>query len=228
MTWRLASSLLTLRAQLDVIAPNRSKASDGSVGDAAHFATGAASDHNPWCDGNVVTAIDITHDPAHGCDVWAIAQSLAASRDDRLKYLIYTGGVGGAPGILSATVSPWTWRPRSSDDHPHHLHISVNTGCGQYDSTAPWTLTKAAPKAPRPAPRVPAYPGLSRPSSRVSGATRAYQARLSARGWSVTVDGVHGPATTKILKAFQREKGLKPVDGIGGPKTWIALFTTTR
>lgn len=82
----------------------------------------------------------------------------------------------------------------------------------------------AKAKAPsRPAPALPPYPGISRPSSRVSGATRAFQARLKARGWRVTADGIHGPATTAALRAFQKEKGLT-VDGVGGPATWRALW----
>ena len=156
MKYRLATSLVKLRDQINVLAPRRSTASDGWIGDASHFAQGDASDHNPWIvlDGmGVVTAIDITHDPANGCDVMVIAKAIAASRDPRLKYFIYTGGVGGQPGILSATVSPWTWRTRAADDHPHHLHISVN---GNHNSAAAWSITaKTVPPmkpAPKPAP----------------------------------------------------------------------------
>lgn len=78
--------------------------------------------------------------------------------------------------------------------------------------------------ASKPAPGLPAFPGVSRPSSRVSGATRAFQTRLKARGWVITVDGVHGNATTAIIRRFQTEKHLRPVDGIGGPATWVALW----
>jgi hypothetical protein len=67
MAWRPAKSLIQLRDQINQIAPNRSKASDGTIGDAAHASR--ASDHNPWVregDAGVVTAIDITHDPDDG------------------------------------------------------------------------------------------------------------------------------------------------------------------
>lgn len=80
----------------------------------------------------------------------------------------------------------------------------------------------AKPK-PKPKPGLPAFPGVSRPSSRVNGATRAVQARLRARGWKIGVDGKHGPETTRVIKAFQKSKGLQ-VDGIAGPKTWAALW----
>ena len=145
MAYRLAKSLVKLRDQINAIAPVRSKASDGWIGDASHFATGSASDHNPWISFGgigIVTGMDITHDPTHGCDVWEIAQAIAASKDSRLKYLIYTGGVGGKPGILSQTVSPWKWRERMSDDHPHHLHISVNSNSGDFDNTKSWSLSR--------------------------------------------------------------------------------------
>lgn len=144
MAYRLARSLEKLVSQVNALAPNRSKRSDGWIGDASHFATGSSSDHNPWIKRSgvgIVTAVDITHDPAHGCDVFEIAKSIAASRDRRLKYMIYTGGAGGRPGILSRTVSPWTWRVRASDDHPHHLHISANSDAASYDSTAAWSIS---------------------------------------------------------------------------------------
>jgi len=151
MAYRLARSLETLRDQINAAAPNRSKASDGWIGDASHFRTGSASDHNPWITlggVGIVTAFDITHDPRNGCDVMAIANAIVASRDRRLKYLIYTGGSGGNPGILSSTVSPWKWRTRASDDHPHHLHISVDSDAADFDSRAAWALPGAITPPP--------------------------------------------------------------------------------
>lgn len=64
---------------------------------------------------------------------------------------------------------------------------------------------------------VPAYPGTG---------IRAYQAKLIARGWNLGpagADGKLGPTTTRVLKAFQSEKGLTP-DGQPGPMTWTALY----
>lgn len=52
----------------------------------------------------------------------------------------------------------------------------------------------------------------------------AVQQRLAARGWTITVDGDFGPATEKIVIAFQKEKGLTP-DGIVGPLTWYKMWT---
>ena len=65
MSWRLARSLAVLRSQINDLSPNRSKISDGTIGNQEHASR--VSDHNPNAAG-VVTAMDITHDPQHGID----------------------------------------------------------------------------------------------------------------------------------------------------------------
>ncbi len=81
------------------------------------------------------------------------------------------------------------------------------------------------PPAPKPlVVKIPPYPGVTRQGMRNSSVTWAYQQRLKDRGWRIVVDGDHSDRTTKVLKAFQDEKGLV-VDGIGGPATWRALWT---
>lgn len=52
----------------------------------------------------------------------------------------------------------------------------------------------------------------------------AVQQRLRDRGWTIAVDGIFGAQTSRVVKQFQREKGLS-VDGIVGPLTWDALWT---
>lgn len=130
---RIAKSLDVLRAQVDAKFPNRSKRSDGWIGDAAHAAR--ASDHNPNSAG-VVCALDITHDPAHGVDTWAMAEMLRQQRDRRIKYVISNGR------IFSSAVSPWQWRPYSgANKHAHHVHISVLDDPARCDDGAPWRLS---------------------------------------------------------------------------------------
>jgi len=136
VSWRVAKSLLALRRVIDSRAPHRSKASDGTIGDAAHASR--SSDHNPWVkDGptGVVTAMDITHDPAGGCDAGKLAESIRASRDPRVKYIIWNRQ------ITSSTVAPWTWRPYSGENpHTKHVHISVLPEKAQCDSEATWVI----------------------------------------------------------------------------------------
>ena len=68
-----AESLMALRAQLQKLAPERNKSSDGMVGDERHWRKGEDSDHNPWIRDSfgvgVVTAYDVTNSPSTGCDV---------------------------------------------------------------------------------------------------------------------------------------------------------------
>jgi hypothetical protein len=134
MTWRVAHSLLHLRDQMNALHPKRSKASDGTVGDAAHASR--SSDHNPWVlDGKVgvVTALDITNDPKSGCDAQKLANALVASCDPRIKYVISRGR------IVSATVSPWVWRKYfGSNQHDKHVHISVRSEKKFYDDNRDW------------------------------------------------------------------------------------------
>jgi peptidoglycan hydrolase-like protein with peptidoglycan-binding domain len=52
---------------------------------------------------------------------------------------------------------------------------------------------------------------------------RAWQARMLERGWSLDVDGIFGPQSEAVARAFQAEKALE-VDGIVGPVTWSAAW----
>ena len=70
----------------------------------------------------------------------------------------------------------------------------------------------------------PAFPGLM-VRGRTGAGVRALQQRLRERGWKITVDGEFGPQTDRIVRAFQKDKGLV-VDGEVGPQTWNALWTT--
>ena len=133
---RRAKSLDTLVKQVDTAYPNRSKASDGWLGDAAHQAV--ASDHNPNSLG-VVTAQDLTHDPIHGFDAHKVADNLRTNRHPDLKYIISNRRIAGA-------WSNWQWQNYTgSNPHDKHIHISVGRGddgesTPPYDDTNLWNI----------------------------------------------------------------------------------------
>ena len=138
--WRVAKCLLALREQVNKKAPNRKKSHDGTIGDAAHASR--ASDHNPWVkDGGVgvVTALDITHDPAGGCDAGGIVEAIRGSRDSRVKYIIWNQRISN-PLPLDGQ-PPWAWRPYTGPNpHDKHCHISVKPEKASYDSVKIWTF----------------------------------------------------------------------------------------
>jgi lysozyme family protein len=138
--WRVAKSLEHLRAQVNAAFPGRSKASDGTIGDAAHASR--SSDHNPWVIDNtgigVVTALDLTHDPEH-CDAGKIAEAIRNSQDTRVKYIIWNRKIANSQQLGAA--APWTWRTYTGPNpHNHHCHISVKSSQTAYDDLRDWIL----------------------------------------------------------------------------------------
>lgn len=212
MSWRLAKSLETLRKQINEAAPGRSKASDGTVGDAAHATR--ASDHNPWVkDGGVgvVTALDVTHDPRSGVDCAAIAEALRLSDDWRVKYVIWNRRI---------------WTPAKSADwraytgvnpHDKHIHVSVSSTKALYDDVRPWTWGAAKPNtAANAVEDMPLlYEGITGRDAHVAQARRALLKALQAeQGFGPLLDG--------LARGFQKQHGLK-VDGKIGSYTWPLL-----
>ncbi|KOX10154.1 N-acetylmuramoyl-L-alanine amidase [Nocardiopsis sp. NRRL B-16309] len=99
----------------------------------------------------------------------------------------------------------------------------------------------APPKAPKPKPpttSAPAFPlpkgwyfgPRSGPSYSVSGfyshrdELERWQRRMRNRGWVITPDGLYGPQTEGVARAFQREKSGLIVDGLIGANTWAAAW----
>lgn len=144
---RLAESLKQLRSQVNARWPNRDKASDGWIGDAAHAAND--SDHNPWVRDihgtGVVTAIDIDADLAPGVNVKVLVDALVASRDKRIKYIIFNRQIISC--YPAHGFAAWQWRKYSGKNaHVQHAHVSVNSDPGHYDSMVEWNIGKATPK----------------------------------------------------------------------------------
>ncbi len=143
-SWRVAKSLNTLLDQVNAAYPGRDKSSDGTIGDERHQAE-QHSEHNPDSNG-VVRARDISNDPAHGLSSEALAQTLVASRDPRILYVISN------KKIANSTINNWAWRPyNGSNPHDHHVHISVVADPKLYDDTRPWAI-KAGPAPVQPKP----------------------------------------------------------------------------
>ncbi|EOI5720488.1 glycoside hydrolase family 104 protein [Cronobacter dublinensis] len=99
--------------------PNRSKLSDGIMGDASHQKR--KSDHN---EGN---AFDITHDPVNGpdCNEWA----QIVIDDPRVKYVIWNRRI--------YIVSEGMWKEYSgTSPHDKHMHVSIYEK--SRNDLAPW------------------------------------------------------------------------------------------
>lgn len=138
--WRVAESLRVLLGQVNAAYPGRSRVSDGTVGDRTH--QGRASDHNPHItDGpyGVVTALDITHDPAGGCDAGQIVRALYDSRDPRVKYIIWDRRIANSTPVGRAPARAWRIYT-GSNPHTRHCHISVRAQKAHYDDPRSWAI----------------------------------------------------------------------------------------
>lgn len=190
-TWQEAKSLVTLLDQINHLWPNRSKLSDGELGDARHQAE--TSDHNPNSHG-VVTALDVTNDPANGLVSRHLAETLLASRDNRIKYVISNRQIcAGKDGP-----SPWKWRPyHGANPHEHHCHISVSVNPTEYDDPRQWNLS-GVNTAPQPQLVVPV----------VVGDSRWLQAQLNSHGANPRLqeDGHEGALTQAAIRAYAVEQ----------------------
>ena len=212
MQWRLAQSLVELRDEVNAKWPKRSKDSDGSIGDASHASR--SSDHNPWITDppgpHVVSAIDITHDPASGCDSYSLAEFLRLSGDPRIKYIISNRKIASAQG-------GWAWRKYSgANPHNHHCHISVVDVKRLYDSTKSWSVAVASTMPTHDEPQLKPAPATLRIASQ-GPLVGVLQAKLH-----LLVDNRFGLKTEKAVIDFQKSHGLH-ADGVVGPQTWKAL-----
>lgn len=204
MQWRAAKSLLRLREQINSIYPNRSKISDGLLGDTAH--SKRKSDHNPGPDG-VVKAIDLTHDPVNGLDCGKLLQALIDGKDRRISYMIYNGE------IVSGTGGTQPWKRRrytGSNKHAKHIHISVTDAWK--DDGADWKLSL-----------MPNEKQIVLKEGASGKYVEDLQLHLTLLGYKPgSIDGRYGGATKTAVEAFQRDNNLT-VDGWAGSVTLIAI-----
>src|SRR5699024_4508114 len=142
--------------------------------------------------------------------------------------------------IRSTKISPGVWRHMPNRggvtanhmDHPHLFFGPLAlTSSGGAQSVPPDIEPAGGSRAPDfPLPRSWYFGPRSGPTSSVSGYyshradLRRWQQRMRDRGWTINPDGLYGPQTRKVARAFQSEKGLA-VDGLIGAKTWAAAWT---
>ncbi|MGP5396019.1 peptidoglycan-binding domain-containing protein [Arthrobacter rhombi] len=218
MSYYLAKSLATLRAQIDAKWPNRSKSSDGWIGDASHAA--GKSDHNPdYVAGGVVRAIDVT---ASGINANALIK--AAIKDPRTNYVIHKGIIRGASKFRKRKYT-------GSNPHTHHVHISIKhtgaaengrawklKGSGAVGTVNPATSTK---------PTKTKYARLSVDGKAGAKTVSALQLLMSTRAvhtYTRAIDGKFGKHTVIAVQEWLRGLGYYPssryvIDGKFGPAT---------
>lgn len=231
--WRVAASVLVLFNEVNRRWPHRDKASDGTIGNAAHAARWEDSDHNPWIVDRgvgVVRAGDVDSGPGLNPD----------ERHDRIGDVVAEkarlAGLQGHPAmgpgayviherhIASATSNPpWSWRPYTGKDpHTSHPHVSVTTrpGSSGYDSTRGWGIWPAQPK---PVPLD--VPKGKRPTLWMRGPKHPHWTKIAQRELEITEDGVFGKRTRRAVRRYRRRHGIRPYSfGVVGPKVWRALL----
>lgn len=223
MTWRLAGALVALRNGINAKWPKRDKASDGTIGDAAHALR--SSDHNPWvtvAGVGVVRALDVDVDGINAAWLAEQLRKLGAAGDRRLiggGYVIFNGR------ITRSDFSGWAVYT-GSNPHTKHVHISFSRNVAGFDDGRAWAFL-SAPPAPAPKPPAPKPTGRATIRRGSKGQlVRDLQTRLRTRypayARGVLTDGDFGPRTEAAVKEFQRRSRLA-VDGIVGPRTWAAL-----
>jgi hypothetical protein len=151
-SWILVPCLVSLRTEVNRLAPRRDRTSDGSIGDAAHQQE--ASDHNPDDTPGVATPYtDADNIPeVHAIDVdddlnrpgWSMDKCLEiiitrhrAGQDDRLQNVIYNRRIWSRS---------WGWTARAytgASAHTEHAHFSARYTTAQESDTRPWGLLEA-------------------------------------------------------------------------------------
>jgi len=138
-----APSARAMLSQASRAWPARRTSADGIVPSAAHTAANPTSDHEPGAAG-YCHAVDLTHDPGHGCDCGRISEALRAARDERVKYVIFNRRMFSRP--------EWTWRAYSgTSPHTEHMHVSIldtRTAC---EDVHPWPGIIGSAPVPSPA-----------------------------------------------------------------------------
>lgn len=219
MSWRPAPAVSAALGEATRRWPKRSRKSDGTVSSERHKKQNPKSDHDPDERG-VVLALDLTHDPANGCDAHELVRAAVARRDPRIKYAI------SQDRIWSKKRAAEGWRPYmprnpGRNRHDKHAHISVDRA--HEDDTSPWwpplpALRRAEEDDVKPPPTI-------RIGSRDRRTVLKLQALLKIPHGHPEIEP-HGQFTValqSIVMDHQRFHGLAD-DGVVGPDTWRTLI----
>lgn len=225
MAWRNCNASVALVNAVNAKWPNRDKASDGTIGDAAHASRD--SDHNPWivvAGVGVVRARDIDKD---GIDADWLAEELrklGAAGDPRLAgggYVIWNRRI--------TTPDFKGWKAYTgSNPHDKHIHVSFSRNEAGFDSNASWAFLLNVVPLPAPKPAPAPQPWLALPSVRSRAMSfqrwyNAYPFRPALLPVIKPLANNFGPQSEAALKKVQARYGLV-ADGIDGPKTKKLLW----
>lgn len=232
MNYRLAKSLVRLREQVNAAYPDRDHESDGWIGDASHASR--KSDHNPWIKDakgiGVVSAEDFDENLTSPTgDAFNLVHALQASRDPRIKYIIYERQIT-VPGDITR------WKPyHGPSPHDHHFHISVSSDPRLYDDASDWTISAAEPAGEPGSPTEDTgggSPTASNPTSTeqppilkrgsYGAEVIALQTKLRSLKYTLEINGRYDERTAYIVGKFQDSNHLD-VDGMVGKDTRRAL-----
>ena len=223
MGWKLAPALAKLIAETNEKWPNRSKASDGTIGDAAHQKRD--SEHNPDENG-IVLAADIT---LGGTNRAAFLDAVIG--DPRVHYVINEGKI-------YSRSNKWIAKTyKGANKHIGYAHVSLRNRVSEDASaatvkaaandTSSWFDGDPEPEKEESKPVSVLKKGSkgARVKTLQQGLNRvfpAYRKAVAPKGKLLTVDGIYGDHTARWVMEFQRRVGLNP-DAIVGEKTVASL-----
>lgn len=215
MAWELVPCLVQLRTELNRLAPNRDKSSDGTIGDTAHQSR--VSDHNDDEVGNVpIRDADSKHE-VHAYDadkdlrdpnltmemvVQHVISRCREGKEKRLRYVIYNRRIWEAS-------TGWKQRSYSGDNaHTEHAHFSASYETALEASTASWEL-EALRKGDE----------MLVKKNDQSEEVKFWQYVLGDLGYGPimgAVDGVYGDKMEAAVNAHRKALGQGPISYISG------------
>jgi lysozyme family protein len=225
-----AHCLVVLRDEANKEHPGRDTRSDGWIGDQTHHNTGSpesgGSKHNPNRHG-AVDARDFDNTDLDVARFVACAIRHPSTRNVIYNRKIRSKGYSGGLSVAYAYHGP--------SPHTEHVHVDIEMTVAQENDGRAWGYYRGGKTEPvvtvpvvhsgggtTPKGGMTRMPVLRRGAIAAS-ATRTLQRALARIGLAPgAVDGSFGPNTDKAARAFQRMHGLT-VDGVVGPKTWVAL-----